>query len=285
MLSSDGISLEKLKRCIGGYSGQSVRNFVRDVKLSCQNLEKENKRLFDELSELEKKLSVYKQNENLIKTALVNAQKSADMSIREAKRSAEVILEEAQRKSDDILYRAKANTRKQEKIFKELKNETSNFRSRLLDAYKNHIKLIGAIPSETDDKIVVAVTRDNVLHEQVSDEKEKETSRRIVRIVEKKSDETSRVKPIVQVKDIRISRVQDQEKKCLEEEKIKQKDAELKDVEKVKIKKEEIDKKSEVEKFSKQRRSRGFVGKKYKIKSLDKFSNLKFGDAYEALNS
>lgn len=139
------------KASIGGYKPEDVDNFIDDVEQSYQELLDEKERLLDKVNELKKKIEGYHEEEGCIRSALVNAQKIADASVREARHKAEIILRDASVKAEKIIDSADGKITAQKREMDKLKKEVEKFRSNLLDSYKEHLKLIQSLPSSNDE--------------------------------------------------------------------------------------------------------------------------------------
>lgn len=164
MLTHEDIKGIRLKRAvIGGYKAEEVNNFIDDVVESMRKLEKENSELLSKIKELLQKNSRYKEEQESIRVTLVKAQKLADSSIEEAKNQAELILANAKFDADRIIADAKLQANKtmeelkneaavQTDVLNDLKRSVKDFRSNILNLYKDHIKLVNSLTSE--DKAV-----------------------------------------------------------------------------------------------------------------------------------
>ena len=82
-----------------------------------------------------------------IKNALLSAQKLANATIREARQKAETILGEANTKAERIVGVAQGEVNEQKEELERLKKLVSDFRASLLDKYKEHLKLVNALPT------------------------------------------------------------------------------------------------------------------------------------------
>lgn len=172
MLSlNDIINASFRKSGFSGYRTDDVDQFIDTVKESYdemikngieqkekyERLKKENGQLTEKLKILAAKVEEYRAEEDEIKNALVSAQKLSDASVREARHKAEIILKDAGLKAERIVSGAKQDVVNQQSEFEKLKQAVSDFRSRLLSMYKEHLTLIDALPSHrTEQKEVPA---------------------------------------------------------------------------------------------------------------------------------
>lgn len=83
-----------------------------------------------------------------IKNALLSAQKLANATIREARMKAEGMISEANAKAERIVGAAQSEANEQRTELDRLKKLVSDFRASLLDSYKEHLKLVNALPTQ-----------------------------------------------------------------------------------------------------------------------------------------
>lgn len=166
MLSMNDIINVSFRRAnFTGYRTDDVDQFVDDVKGTVdsfiqkqidqkeeyEKLKEENNQLLDKLKVLADKVEEYRMEEDEIKNALVSAQKLGDASIRESRHKAEIIIKDANVKAERIISGAKQSVIEQQKELERLQQTVSDFRSKLLNAYKEHLTLINALPSHKKD--------------------------------------------------------------------------------------------------------------------------------------
>lgn len=150
----DIINASFRKATIGGYRPDDVDSFLDEVQASYDHLLKENAELMHKLEILAKKVEEYREEEESIRNTLMNAQKLADASVREAKHKAEVIVNDAMAKAEKLSANAQSEVEQQRIELERLQSEVVRFRSRLLTIYKEHLTLIDALPSESGVKKV-----------------------------------------------------------------------------------------------------------------------------------
>lgn len=161
---NDIINVSFRKSNFSGYKTEDVDAFIDQVKDSYDALIKKtieqkesNEALATENGQLTKKIEVlagkienYRSEEDEIKTALISAQKLGDASVREARHKAEIIVKDASQKAERIVSTAKNEAIQEQKTLEQLKKEVSDFRTKLLGIYKEHLTMIDAIPSQKD---------------------------------------------------------------------------------------------------------------------------------------
>lgn len=140
------------KSNIGGYKAEEVDMFIDSVQETFEQKKKETDDLKKKLAILARKVEQYRTEEESIKSTLLNAQKLADASVREAKHKAEVILKDAEDQAHSIVGGVEDSYDQEVESLKNMKSEVVKFRSQLLDIYKEHLRLIDALPREEDLK-------------------------------------------------------------------------------------------------------------------------------------
>ncbi|MFU0833723.1 MAG: DivIVA domain-containing protein [Oscillospiraceae bacterium] len=166
MLSmNDIINVSFRKSGFSGYKTDDVDVFIDQVRDTVEQMQKkavEQEELIEKLKEekqqltekvkiLADKVEEFRSQEDEIKNALISAQKVGDASIREARHRAEIILKDANLKAEHIEQEAKEKTIAQKREMERLQQAVADFRSRLLAAYKEHLTLIDALPSNKPD--------------------------------------------------------------------------------------------------------------------------------------
>jgi cell division initiation protein len=163
MLSlNDIINASFRKSGFSGYRTDDVDQFIDQVKESYdallkknldqkeeyEKLKSENDQLLEKIKILAAKVENYRMEEDEIKNALVSAQKLGDASIRESRHKAEIIIKDANIKAERIISGAKQSVIEQQSELERLQKSVSDFRSKLLSAYKEHLTLIDALPTQ-----------------------------------------------------------------------------------------------------------------------------------------
>ena len=162
MLSlNDIINVGFRKSGFSGYRTDDVDAFVDKVRESYDELlkrcsasderaekaEEQNRESGEKLKVLAAKIEEYRAQEDEIKNALLSAQKLSDASVREARHKAEIIVKDAELKAEHIAGDAERKIVDQKKEFEHLQKTVSDFRSKLLGLYKEHLTMIDALPS------------------------------------------------------------------------------------------------------------------------------------------
>lgn len=142
------------KAGIGGYKAADVDEFRNNVADDFEILENSNKELVEKLKVLAEHIKKLQENEESVKTCLINAQVSADKVMREADKKAKDILSSSEEKAELLIDEAQ---KKSEYILNETKKKTEEFLNSakekgntiIADAENKAI----ALRNETDKKI------------------------------------------------------------------------------------------------------------------------------------
>lgn len=168
MLSlNDIINVSFRKSGFSGYRAEDVDAFIDRVRESYDELQKKSiekdeliDRMKDEAKQADEKLKIlagkieeYRNQEDEIKNALISAQKLGDASVREARHKAEIILKDANLKAERIIAGANDKVKEQQSELERLRKVVSDFRSKLLSTYKEHLTLIDALPSSPPEQV------------------------------------------------------------------------------------------------------------------------------------
>ncbi|HHV50435.1 MAG TPA: DivIVA domain-containing protein [Candidatus Avimonas sp.] len=152
MLTANDIRNVRFSTSMGGYRKYEVDEFLEKCAETVAELTASKSELEKKLEILADKLVEYRNDEDNIRTALLSAQKLGDTVVREAKHKAERILEDAQNKAEKILENAKKSIQDEERELERIKREVTNFKSRLLSIYKEHLSLIDILPEVKDEE-------------------------------------------------------------------------------------------------------------------------------------
>ena len=135
----------------GGYRPADVEAFLAEAATAFTKLTRENGELKRQVDALRAQTADVETEKNSLRDALLNAQKFADSLVAQAREKADAILAEARGKADALVGGAQAQIGQQHEEYARIKTEVASFRSRLLDLYREHLELIGAIPADVPE--------------------------------------------------------------------------------------------------------------------------------------
>ncbi|MDO4504431.1 MAG: DivIVA domain-containing protein [Clostridia bacterium] len=151
------ITVEELKNIsfrranFGGYRPEDVDTFIDDMLISYDNVIEENKKLKEKVAELQSRIEKFHEEDNSIRSIILNAQKIAENSLDEAKIKTTEMINEAVEKSSDIVKKAKEEASSQFQISERLKAECSKLKKHVEEVYRKHMELINSIPSDAKE--------------------------------------------------------------------------------------------------------------------------------------
>ncbi len=136
------------KSGFGGYKAEDVDNFLDEVQVSYEKLQKEVLDLTEKIKILADRVGQYREDEDSVKTALVSAQKLSTAAIADAKKEADAIIADARLRADQILNSINGDVLRQKEILASMKKAVKDFRSNILSLYKEHLKLVNSFNAE-----------------------------------------------------------------------------------------------------------------------------------------
>ncbi len=159
MLTLDQIKNVTFSKTRAGYSTAEVDDFIDQCVDTLATVLDERNTANKKMEVLADKLVEYRNEEDSIRSALVNAQRLGDNIVRESNQKAaltledanikaEKILKDAQEKADSLVGDISAEVKKQEAELARLKREVTLFKERMLSIYREHLSLIQVLPEE-----------------------------------------------------------------------------------------------------------------------------------------
>ena len=133
-----------------GYRADEVDDFIDECVTTMQQLLQENAETNRKMKVLADKLAEYRNDEDSIRSALLNAQRTGDSVIREAESKAKTILEEAQQEAETKRRDLLVEIEEQQAELVRTKQEVAAFKEQMLALYKQHLALIKVLPEVTE---------------------------------------------------------------------------------------------------------------------------------------
>ena len=166
MLTPKDIAEKTFDRTFGfGYRMDSVDEYLEQVSAALQEQIDKNADLTKKLEVLAEKLTVYRNDEESLRTALLGAQKLGDSVIRESRTKAEIIMRDANIKAETLVANAKRQIENEQAGFEKLQNEVSSFKDRLVELYRSHLELISTIPGRVETPMAAAAAAERAIDE------------------------------------------------------------------------------------------------------------------------
>ncbi len=131
-----------------GYRADEVDDFIDECVAAMEALEGENQVANQKMRALADKLAEYRNDEDSIRGALLNAQRTGDAILREAEAKAKAMLEEAQKSAQVLREELLAQAEAERAELQRVKQETAEFKNKLFALYKEHLALLKLLPEE-----------------------------------------------------------------------------------------------------------------------------------------
>lgn len=162
------------KAFIGGYKTDDVDDFFYSISIDYKKLFLESAEMKKKIGILVEKIEEYRRDEDYIKNAILYSQRLKDDAFKEANAKVDEIINEAAERAEALVKDAetkaglleadaeatfetkiKANSELIEKetaALKAIKKEVSEFKVKLQNMYKTHLKQIMSLPSFEEEK-------------------------------------------------------------------------------------------------------------------------------------
>lgn len=139
-------------RVMRGYRPEEVDAYLDQVAAELERLQTEKADLEKKMYILAEKVDQYRNDEETLKTALLNAQRMGESVIHEARQKAETILYDATNKANQARDEALEKVAEEELLLSRLKAEVAHFKSDILNLYKQHIESLSLLHGEEKKK-------------------------------------------------------------------------------------------------------------------------------------
>ena len=171
MLTPQDVRAAQFEKNIRGYRTEEVDRFLDKVEEQLKQDEDQAEELRRQIAELtaenqrlHKEMESYEADGDMLKSALINAQRMGENVIREANQKSEEILHRANLRGDDIIRDAnellqkasdradeiinEANEKKlaQEREYDRVRLEVTRFKSDVLNLYRSHVESLSRLP-------------------------------------------------------------------------------------------------------------------------------------------
>ena len=153
MINAKDVTAKQFDKATFGYKPEDVDDFLREVAMTIAQLQKDKEETEKKLEVLVDKVREYKNDEESLKAALIGAQKQGKLVIAEAEETAKKIIADANYEADRIIGSTRIDIVKEKECLAKMQQEVSDFKSNLLEMYREHLAKITNIPDyDTDDE-------------------------------------------------------------------------------------------------------------------------------------
>ena len=193
MLTPQDVHSVQFEKSFRGYRIEEVDRFLDRIEEQLKSSADELERLQQQIQQLQsenqrltKETEDYRADGEIMKSALINAQRIGENVIREANQKAEEIIHKANIRSDDIIRDAndllqKATDRAdeivreasdqrmlEEREYERVRLEVTRFKADVLNLYRSHVESLSRLPEYTPDAPAEAA-QDDTSEESASD--------------------------------------------------------------------------------------------------------------------
>ena len=189
MLTPQDVHSVQFEKSFRGYRIEEVDRFLDRIEEQLKSSADELERLQQQIQQLQsenqrltKETEDYRADGEIMKSALINAQRIGENVIREANQKAEEIVHKANIRSDDIIRDAndllqKATDRAdeivreasdqrmlEEREYERVRLEVTRFKADVLNLYRSHVESLSRLPEYTPDAPAEAAQDDTSGH-------------------------------------------------------------------------------------------------------------------------
>lgn len=147
-VTSMDISNKEFKKAIRGYNEDEVDEFLDKIAEDYENLFKENSSLKEKVFVLNEKLEHYSKIESTIQNTLVLAQTAADQSKINAQKEADIILRNANDAAQKIIDKANNDVIQVNDDYEKLKQEFIKFRAKFRNFMNTQLDMFNGLENE-----------------------------------------------------------------------------------------------------------------------------------------
>ncbi|MEG1073830.1 MAG: DivIVA domain-containing protein [Ruthenibacterium sp.] len=152
MISAQDIHNVTFEKSMRGYRTDEVDEYLAKLAEEFETITKEKADMEKKLYILAEKVDQYRNDEETLKTALLNAQRLGETVVYEAKQKAETIIYDANSKASQAKEEATDKVAAEELALAQLQSSVARFKNDVLNLYRQHIESLSAIPGAVDKK-------------------------------------------------------------------------------------------------------------------------------------
>lgn len=148
------LSHPQFSKSLSGYKTEEVDSYIEKLFEEISSLQEANETLEEKIGVLAESVQNYREDEDSLREALLGAQKMADNIIKNANNKAEIAMREASVKAAHILQEAHQKVEDEKSELVRVQEEVTEFKSKLINMYREHIEGITRIPAAERDTSV-----------------------------------------------------------------------------------------------------------------------------------
>ncbi len=140
-LTANDIRSIEIRSQMRGYDKEEVDNLLEQVAVAIETTKQENVKLSMEIDSLRSEVASLKENEDVIKSAAIDARKNANTTIKAAKKEAADIIAKAKEESKKILAGNSKKVQEIEQHIQSLDQNRKTYLSKLRTLISSHLEL------------------------------------------------------------------------------------------------------------------------------------------------
>jgi cell division initiation protein len=136
------IRKQEFRKSFKGYDKNEVDIFLEMLAKEIENIVRDNKRMAEQLKELDSKIEDYKRMEKTLQDTLTSTQKTTDEIRRNARKEAEMILQKAKLQASEIIENAASKVKDLQSQISALKSQKDGFVIQLRSFLSSQLKML-----------------------------------------------------------------------------------------------------------------------------------------------
>ncbi|MEO0292944.1 MAG: DivIVA domain-containing protein [candidate division WOR-3 bacterium] len=149
------IRKQEFRRSFKGYDKNEVDIFLEMLAKEIENLIRENKRMAEQLKELDSKIEDYKRMEKTLQDTLTSTQRTTDEMRRNARKEAEMIIQKAKLQASEIIEEAASKVKDLQSQISALKSQRNGFIIQFRSFLASQLKMLEEVENIKGPEITV----------------------------------------------------------------------------------------------------------------------------------
>ena len=155
-MNAKEIMEKKFEKSAFGYRVDEVDDYLQELAAAIDKMAAEKAQLEHKLEILAAKIQEYREDEDSMRAAILDARKLGASIVKEAQSQADVIVADANAQASKVIDGIQIKAEKEKMTLSQLQKEVATFKNQLLALYKNHLELISALPENNNVEEVPA---------------------------------------------------------------------------------------------------------------------------------
>lgn len=155
-MNAKEIMEKKFEKSAFGYRVDEVDDYLQELAAAIDKIAAEKAQLEHKLEILADKIQEYREDEDSMRAAILDARKLGASIVKEAQSQADAIVADANAQASKVIDGIQIKAEKEKMTLSQLQKEVATFKNQLLALYKNHLELISALPENNNVEEVPA---------------------------------------------------------------------------------------------------------------------------------